>query len=165
MNCKQLNQLLDADPKIIDELSGPDSAAMEGHAGNCADCRRSVSAARLAHGLIEARTQERVEPSIYFASRVAALARERANFTAASFTSMWQAARFVVSSLVLLIVALLTLNYVQGPSGAGGVDEQPQAGNQYSLERVIVDDGGQQALTNAQVLDSLFSSEDNYGAY
>lgn len=162
MNCSELNRLLDDDPQILEDGS-IEMRAIERHALTCSDCRESIAAARLAHALIGAREQEHVVPSIYFASRVAALARDSAQVRGASFESLWRSARVVVSSLVLLILALLTLNYAQR-TNSGVLEEPVQADTQYSLEKVIVDDGGQQPLTNAQVLDSIFDSGDSYGA-
>lgn len=163
MRCEEVIEMLNQ--HSMNDLGGN---GIDEHAVSCDSCRRKVNAARLAHELVVLRAGETVRPPLYFYSKLMERLGETGRRAENSFLAMWHSARVVVCSMVLLLVALAVMNVVHNrPSRAvAPADEVSQA--QDSVERMMTRAGDPQSdrnLSNAQVLDTLFAPEENYGAY
>jgi predicted anti-sigma-YlaC factor YlaD len=62
--------------KPFDSLSGDDIASVESHIAICDECKSAYDAARIAAGLLQARTAETVDVGPFFQTRVMAGIRE-----------------------------------------------------------------------------------------
>lgn len=107
-------------------LSGAEVARREAqiaaHIADCAPCRQSYEAARLAQAMVQARAAETVEVSPFFKTRVMAALREKQlTPEAPALVRMWRAAGAMVSAMGFLVILLV------GMTLFAGAEESPTA--------------------------------------
>ncbi len=152
--------------KPFDSLSGDDIASVESHIAICDECKSAYDAARIAAGLIQARTAETVDVGPFFKTRVMAAIREsRLSPEEPALVRMWRAAGALVSTMAVLLVMLAGITiFSKSPDSQIGLT-MPASQNLYSPEYVVLERGdlGDSELANDQVVATIYDLEDGDG--
>ena len=159
MNTEHITKILEEHP--LNGLSPGDRQVIEKHIKDCAACFKAYQAAVLTAELLQARVSDAVEPSPFFKTRVMAAVRERKAEPAVSFTSLWQTARAMVASMVMVVAILLGVNFYVG--GFGAPTELEDSDNIYSTEWVLLENGdASNNVTDNEALTTLYESPNDY---
>lgn len=155
--------------KILEErslasLSPSDRLDVEHHIKECAECATAYQAAVIAAELLQARISEVVEPTPFFKTRVMAAVRARKAEQPFSLVTLWQTARAIVASMVMVVALLLGVNFYVGGFGAPtGIDELSANDNIYSTEWVLLENGdASNNVTDNEALTTLYGSPNDY---
>ena len=153
--------------KPFDSLSGDDIASVESHIAICDECRSAYDAARIAAGLLQARTAETVDVGPFFKTRVMAAIREgRLSAEEPPLVRMWRAAGALVSTMAVLLVMLTGMTiFSASPDSQIDVKTMAASQNLYSPEYVVLERGdlGDEELPNDQVVSTIYDLEDGDG--
>jgi len=159
MNDTHITDLLDN--TALRDLTETEHAAIARHIENCADCRHSFAAARLADSLVQERTSEAarqtLEANPFFQTRVLAAWREQQTGNLWSFKRWWQSAGALMASMAATTAALAVLTFV---IPAGDSTSQPVAAVIPTSAEAVVLDQGQDGLTDDQVLSAIYDDDD-----
>src|SRR5215218_5548347 len=99
----------------VSALDAADLAEVESHASACEGCRLAYDAARLADGLVAARTAAEVAPPPFFHTRVMAAVRERrAAQDVNVFAWLWRSAGSMFAAMTAVVLLLVTLTVFAG---------------------------------------------------
>jgi hypothetical protein len=105
------------------------------------------------------RAQVVVEPSPFFQTRVmAALREQQAVENVPAFLRLWRSSRALVSSMALTTAALGVLSFVFAAPATTALDQTASA---YSAESVLFDQGGDDQLTYEQVLNAIYTDDED----
>lgn len=115
-------------------LSDAALAEVRAHVEQCTECSRAYTTALVSDSLLCARAEATIEPSPFFATRVMAALRERAE--PAPLRWMWSSARALVSTMVLLVAILIGVTII----GGSDTSEASTDLNIYSTEAVVFDE-------------------------
>lgn len=150
--------------KAFDSLSGDDITSVKSHIAICDECKSAYDAARIAAGLIQARTVEMVDVGPFFKSRVmAAIKGNRLSPEEAPLVRMWRSARALVSTMALLLVVLAGITiFSASPDSQVGLTVAASQ-NLYSPEYVESGDLGDNELATDQVVSTIYDLEDGDG--
>jgi hypothetical protein len=155
--------------KILEEgslssLSASDRLSIEQHITGCADCLRAYQAAVIAAELLQARASVELEPTPFFKTRVMAALRERKAESSFSFGTLWQTARAMVASMVMVVAILLAVNFYAGGFGSQTTGVELSANeNIYSAEWVLLENGdASTSVTDTEALTTLYESPNDY---
>ena len=158
MNSEHIIKILEA--RSLKSLNPSDRRILEHHIEDCADCARAYQAAVIAEALLHARVSDTLEPSPFFKTRVMAALRERKAEQSSSLATLWQTARAMVASLVMVVAILLAVNFYMGGFGAPpGLDDLTASDNIYSTEWVLLENGdAANNVTYNEALTTLYES-------
>jgi predicted anti-sigma-YlaC factor YlaD len=151
--------------KPFDNLSADDIASVESHISTCDECKSAYDAARIAAGLMQARTAETVEVGPFFKTRVMAAIREsRLSPEEAPLVRMWRAAGALVSTIAVLLV-ILTGMTIFSASPDSQIELTAASQNLYSPEYVVLERGdpGDDEVATDQVVSTIYDLEDGDG--
>lgn len=149
--------------KPFDSLSGDDIASIESHIALCNECKSAYDAARVAAGLIQARSAETVDVGPFFKTRVMAAIRERRlSPEEAPLVRMWRAAGALVSGIAVLLVILVGMTIFSKSSDSTTEMTMAASQNLYSPEYVVLEPGDDE-LANDQVVSTIYDLEDGDG--
>ncbi|MEW6129045.1 MAG: hypothetical protein AB1757_18550 [Acidobacteriota bacterium] len=150
--------------RSLNDLSADEKNKIENHIAGCLSCARAYRAAVVAESLVQARATAAVEPSPFFKTRVMTAIRERQT-EAFSPATLWQTARALFASLVMVVALLVAVNfYVGGFNPTNEFTEITASNNIYSADWVLLENGDASGgLTDAEVLTTLYESTGDYG--
>jgi hypothetical protein len=148
-------------------LNEIERAAITAHIQDCADCRKAYQAFRISSALLRRRTEEAVEPSPFFSTRVLAALNQNGSRQPLTVATMWKAARGIVVSMVAFVLLLLALtSYEREPTPPSDTLEAILDQGLYSPEWVLPGNGTTpNGLTNSQVLMTVYEPTYTYGEY
>jgi predicted anti-sigma-YlaC factor YlaD len=157
MRDEHIIEVLDNVP--LANLSEAELIAIRTHVRQCVSCRESYEAAQLSSLMIKERVQAVVEPSPFFQTKVlAALREQQATESVPALWRLWKSASAVISSMAVTTAALAALSFMVPASSTPGVEQQ--TASVYSAESVIFDQGNDEQMTYEQVLNTIYSDED-----
>ena len=157
MNDKHITEMLDAE--ALASLSPAELDKMRAHARDCEPCGSAFAAAQLTARIMKERAQVVIEPSPFFQTRVmAALREQQAVENVPAFLRLWKSARALVSSMALTTAALAALSFMISAPATSALDQTASA---YSAESVVFDDSGDDQLTYEQVLNAIYTDEED----
>lgn len=156
MKDKHITEVLDN--AALASLSPSELEEIRAHAGSCEPCSSAFAAAQLSAVVIKERVQVVIEPSPFFQTRVmAALREQQATESVPAMWRLWNSARGLVSSMALATVVLGALSFMISAPAATALDQTASA---FSAESVIFDQGGDDQLTYEQVLNAIYTDEE-----
>ena len=157
MNSEHITEALD--DVALASLSRSELEAMRAHARDCEPCANAFAAAQLSARIIKERAQVVVEPSPFFQTRVmAALREQQAIENVPAFLRLWRSSRALVSSMAMTTAALAVLSFVFAAPTTTALDQTASA---YSAESVLFDQGGDDQLTYEQVLNAIYTDDED----
>ena len=157
MNSKHITEALD--DVALASLSRSELDEMRAHARDCEPCGSALAAAQLSARIMKERAQVVIEPSPFFQTRVmAALREQQAIENVPAFLRLWRSSRALVSSMALTTAALAVLSFVFAAPATTALDQTASA---YSAESVLFDQGGDDQLTYEQVLNAIYTDDED----
>jgi hypothetical protein len=157
MNNEHIIEMLDN--VALASLSPTELDALRAHARVCEPCGSAFAAAQLSARVMTERAQVVIEPSPFFQTRVmAALREQQAMDNVPAFFRLWKSARALVSSMALTTAALAVLSFVFAAPAPTALDQTASA---YSAESVLFDQGGDDQLTYEQVLNAIYTDDED----
>jgi hypothetical protein len=156
MNEKHITELLDN--TALANLSSSELDEIRAHAAVCDDCARGFAAAQVSAVVIKERVQTVIEPSPFFQTKVmAALREQQAAESVPAFSRLWKSARALVSSMALTTAVLAALSFMVSAPATTASDQTASA---YSAESVILGQDGDEQLTYEQVLNAIYTDDE-----
>lgn len=157
MNEKHITELLDN--TALASLSASELEEIRAHARICEACASAFTAAQLSAVVIKERAQVVIEPSPFFQTRVmAALREQQAAESVPAFSRLWNSARALVSSMALTTAVLGALSFMISAPATTAPDQTASA---FSAESVILGQDGDEQLTYEQVLNAIYSDDED----
>lgn len=157
MNDKHITEALDN--VTLASLSRSELDELRAHARDCEPCGSAFAAAQLSARIMKERAQVVVEPSPFFQTRVMAALREQQSVeNVPAFLRLWRSSRALVSSMALTTAALAVLSFVFAAPAPTALDQTASA---YSAESVLFDQGGDDQLTYEQVLNAIYTDDED----
>jgi hypothetical protein len=161
MTTEHITKILEAGS--LNSLSASDRQIIEQHIKGCADCLQAYQAAVIAADLLHARASVELEPTPFFKTRVMAAVRERKAEQPFSLATLWQTARAMVASIVMVFAVLLAVNFYVGGFGSQTGLDDPAGDNIYSTEWVLLENGdASNSVTDTEALTTLYESPNDY---
>jgi hypothetical protein len=158
MNDEHIQHWLERGP--LSELSAAELAQLRAHTAGCAACRQAYAAARLAAALCQTRAAVTVEPPPFFQTRVLAAWRaQQAQAELSPFLRWWRAASGLVAGMAAAVVLLVVLTFATGETRPAA--ESLATADYFSVESVVALDTALEELTDEQVLNALYVTEES----
>ncbi|MCS6875154.1 MAG: hypothetical protein N2Z23_09825 [Pyrinomonadaceae bacterium] len=152
MRNKHIYNLLDSKP--FNEMTVEERQQIQLHIKDCERCCLSYQAAKLSHILLT--SQQAVEPSPFFHTRVMAAIRQRSEETVYSlFSRLWQAAAPLVFAMMAFTVFLAALSLTLSSSS----ETASLNANFVSTEMVIMDERLSKEITNEEALQIVYAGD------
>lgn len=147
---------------------------IESHVGDCPECLKAYTAARVAGTLLQARAAETFEPSPFFKTRVmAALNEKQSTVEPSAIARLWRAAGALASAMALIVAVLSSLTLFGGQLPPAGL--LPPSADPVQFSVLAIGDSAESVLfeedaalvsdemTDAQALEAVFDAEDADG--
>jgi bacterioferritin-associated ferredoxin len=155
---KHITEVLDN--SALASLTPGELAEIGAHASECASCERAFVAAQASAAVIKERAQVVIEPTPFFQTRVmAALREQQAVESVPAFLRLWRSSRALVSSMALTTAALAAVSFMVSAPATTGLD-QTQTVSAYSVDSVMFEQGGDDQLTYDQVLNAIYTDDE-----
>lgn len=153
MKDEHIIELLDNAP--LSSLSAEQLEFVRAHSKDCFPCGGAYQAAMASSAVIKGRAQTVIEPSPFFQTRVlAALREQQAIENVPAIVRLWRTAGGLVSSMAVTTVALAALSFMVPAAVAPATEQTAFA---YSAESVILDQDGEDQMSDEQVLSTIYA--------
>jgi hypothetical protein len=160
MRDNHITEMLDSKP--FASLSETDLATMRAHVASCASCSRAYDAAQISGLLIKEHADEAAQSSLdanpFFQTRVMAAWRERRETNVSALRRLWNATGALVTTMAVTTAALAVLAFVAPSSET--MNQPTAALVPYSAESVVLDQSDNDQVTDDQVLNAIYSDDD-----